>query len=138
MESPHTRKMPNANTAAYQASHANDLSANRDMLVPLSEVHNFIDKEREQYDRLLLIMLQGVSDLKEKEDDLLLMRSKLDTVSRESAEKDKVQQNDSKLIMQLSKKLETLLMDNEDLRDQNDRLNTRLVTVECEKMNLMK
>ena len=37
--------------------------------------------------------------------------------------------------MQLSKKLETLLMDNEDLRDQNDRLNTRLVTIECEKMN---
>jgi hypothetical protein len=28
-----------------------------------------------------------------------------------------------------------LLMDNEDLRDQNDRLNTRLVTVESEKMN---
>jgi cell division septum initiation protein DivIVA len=39
--------------------------------------------------------------------------------------------------MQLSKKLETLLMDNEDLRDQNDRLNTRLVTVEPEKMNLL-
>ena len=45
--------------------------------------------------------------------------------------------NDSKLIMQLSKKLETLLMDNEDLRDQNDRLNTRLIAAECEKMNMM-
>ena len=47
------------------------------------------------------------------------------------AEKDKTQANDSKLIMQLSKKLETLLMENEDLRDNNDRLNTRLVQVEC-------
>jgi hypothetical protein len=35
------------------------------------------------------------------------------------------------LIMQLSKKLETLLMENEDLRDNNDRLNQRLVQVEC-------
>ena len=48
------------------------------------------------------------------------------------AEKDKTQANDSKLIMQLSKKLETLLMENEDLRDNNDRLNQRLVQVECE------
>jgi cell division septum initiation protein DivIVA len=54
----------------------------------------------------------------------------------ESAEKDRVQANDSKLIMQLSKKLETLLMDNEDLRDQNDRLNTRLIAAECERMNM--
>jgi hypothetical protein len=42
-----------------------------------------------------------------------------------------------KLILQLSKKLETLLMDNEDLRDQNDRLNTRLIAAECEKTNMM-
>jgi chaperonin cofactor prefoldin len=58
-------------------------------------------------------------------------------VSDESKEKDRVQANDSKLIMQLSKKLETLLMDNEDLRDQNDRLNTRLVAIESDKMNLL-
>jgi regulator of replication initiation timing len=45
--------------------------------------------------------------------------------------------NDSKLIMQLSKKLETLLMENEDLRDNNDRLNQRLVQVECRKMNIV-
>jgi len=29
------------------------------------------------------------------------------------------------------------LMDNEDLRDQNDRLNDRLVAIESEKMNIM-
>uniref|UniRef100_A0A7S2H2U5 Uncharacterized protein n=1 Tax=Helicotheca tamesis TaxID=374047 RepID=A0A7S2H2U5_9STRA len=138
MDAASARKMPNANTAAYQANQAHELRANSNMLVPLSEVHDAIDKEREHYDRLLLMMLQGTADLKEKEDDLLLMRSKLESVSKESAAKDKVQANDSKLIMQLSKKLETLLMDNEDLRDQNDRLNTRLVAVECEKMNLMK
>jgi len=110
---------------------------NGDVMAPLSEVAKVIDREREAYDRLLLLLLQGSSDLKEKEDELLMLRGKLDAVSAESAEKDRVQANDSKLIMQLSKKLETLLMDNEDLRDQNDRLNTRLVAVECEKMNLM-
>jgi len=106
-------------------------------MVPLTEVHNAINKEREAYDRLLLLLLQGQEDLKDREDDLLVLRGKLDAVDSESAEKDRIQANDSKLIMQLSKKLETLLMDNEDLRDQNDRLNSRLVVVECEKMNLL-
>lgn len=108
-----------------------------EVMVPLSEVHSAINREREAYDRLLLLLLQGQEDLKEKEDDLLGFRGKLETIVSESTEKDRVQANDSKLIMQLSKKLETLLMDNEDLRDQNDRLNSRLVSVECEKMNLM-
>jgi hypothetical protein len=107
-----------------------------DIMVPLSEVHDVINRERESYDRLLLTMLQGGSDLKEKEDELLTLRGKLHRSMAECAEKDKTQANDSKLIMQLSKKLETLLMENEDLRDNNDRLNQRLVQVECEKMNI--
>lgn len=134
----HGRRMPNSNAAhAHSESHIPPPMDNGDIVVPLKDVHEAINKEREIYDRLLLMMLQGNADLKEKEDELLMLRGKLDSVSAESAEKDRVQANDSKLIMQLSKKLETLLMDNEDLRDQNDRLNTRLVAVECEKMNLM-
>lgn len=108
-----------------------------EILVPLSAVHEVINKERENYDRILLMLLQGGEDLKEKEDELLGLRNKLGAVVTESKEKDRVQANDSKLIMQLSKKLETLLMDNEDLRDQNDRLNNRLVAVESEKMNIL-
>jgi hypothetical protein len=114
-----------------------DKEEDDETLVPLAEVHSAINREREAYDRLLLLLLQGQEDLKDKEDDLLGLRAKLDSVADESDEKDRVQANDSKLIMQLSKKLETLLMDNEDLRDQNDRLNSRLVVVECEKMNLL-
>lgn len=106
-----------------------------EIMVPLTAVHEVINRERESYDRILLMLLQGAEDLKEKEDDLLRLRNKLEVVTNESKEKDRVQANDSKLIMQLSKKLENLLMDNEDLRDQNDRLNTRLVTVESESMN---
>jgi myosin heavy subunit len=106
-------------------------------MVPLEAVHKVLDREREAHDRILLMLLQGFEDLKEREDELVKLRTKLESVIEESAEKDRVQANDSKLIMQLSKKLETLLMDNEDLRDQNDRLNARLIAAECEKMNMM-
>jgi hypothetical protein len=98
-----------------------------EMMVPVKDVREVMNRERVSYDRILLMLLQGAEDLKEKEDELLRLRNKLESVSNESKEKDRVQANDSKLIMQLSKKLENLLMDNEDLRDQNDRLNTRLV-----------
>lgn len=108
-----------------------------EVTVPLAAVHKVLNREREGYDRILLMLLQGCEDLKEKEDELLSLRKRLERVVEESTEKDRVQANDSKLIMQLSKKLETLLMDNEDLRDQNDRLNTRLIAAECEKMNMM-
>jgi hypothetical protein len=108
-----------------------------EVTVPLLAVHKVLNREREAYDRILLMLLQGFEDLKEKEDELLSLRKRLEYVVEESAEKDRVQANDSKLIMQLSKKLETLLMDNEDLRDQNDRLNTRLIAAECEKMNML-
>ena len=108
-----------------------------EITVPLAAVHKVLNREREAYDRILLMLLQGFEDLKEKEDELLSLRKRLEHVVEESAEKDRVQANDSKLIMQLSKKLETLLMDNEDLRDQNDRLNTRLIAAECEKMNML-
>ena len=59
-----------------------------------------------------------------------MMRNSLEAVIAESREKDRTQANDSKLIMQLSKKLETLLMDNEDLRDQNENLNNRVIRLE--------
>mmetsp|Transcript_20807 Transcript_20807/g.30490 ORF Transcript_20807/g.30490 Transcript_20807/m.30490 type:complete len:418 (-) Transcript_20807:57-1310(-) len=106
------------------------------ILVPLSEVHSVIDAERQSYDRLLLMMLQSTSDLKRSEDDMVGLRGTLDAVIAESKEKDRIQTNDSKLIMQLSKKMETLLMDNEDLRDQNETLNHRIITLESEKVGV--
>ena len=133
--------MPNANSVEGHSKSGIPMAAGGgdgpEILVPLSEVHKALNKERQNYDRLLLTMLQGDPDLREKEEELLSLRGKLNAKISESEDKDRVQENDSKLIMQLSKKLEMLLMENEDLRDQNDRLNTRLVAVECEKMNLM-
>ena len=107
----------------------------KNIQIPLSEVHKAIDVERSAYDRLLLLMLQGATDLKDREKELMRLRDKMDGVANESKEKDKVQANDSKLIMQLSKKLETLLMDNEDLREQNDNLNNHLVAMQSERLN---
>ena len=104
--------------------------------IPMADVHKAIDAERQAYDRLLLMMLQGTSDLETAEDDMMALRGNLDGVLSESKEKDRVQANDSKLIMQLSKKLETLLMDNEDLRDQNENLNFRIITLENEKLGV--
>jgi hypothetical protein len=106
------------------------------IVIPLLEVHKVIDTERRAYDQLLLMMLQGASDLKSSEDDMMALRGTLDIVKSESKAKDKIQTNDSKLIMQLSKKLETLLMDNEDLRDQNENLNNRIVTLEHENLGV--
>lgn len=134
-DSKHARRMPGS---APKNTSNPFLKKRDDVMVPLSDVHDLVNKERESYDRLLLTMLQGSSDLKEKEDQLLSLRGRLHKLMAQAAEKDKTQANDSKLIMQLSKKLETLLMENEDLRDSNDRLNQRLVHSECEKMNLKK
>mmetsp|Transcript_9012 Transcript_9012/g.13072 ORF Transcript_9012/g.13072 Transcript_9012/m.13072 type:complete len:1706 (-) Transcript_9012:256-5373(-) len=137
--SPSRRRLPGANTAHPHHTSPMDMDSDHedDVMIPLADVHKEINKERQHYDRLLLQMLQSNDDLKEKEDELLRLRAKLDHSAKDVAEKEKAQANDSKLIMQLSKKLEMLLMDNEDLRDQNDRLNGRLVAVECEKMNLL-
>ena len=106
-------------------------------MIPLSMVQDEVNRERDSFDRLMIMLLSGSTDVKDKEDELLRLRGKLDGVMVEMKEKDRTQADDSKLIMQLSQKLEKLLMDNEELRDQNDRLNTRLVQYECEKMNLM-
>lgn len=130
----HARRMPGS---THKNAQNPFLNQRPNVSVPLADVHDLINKERESYDRLLLTMLQGNADLKEKEDELLSFRDQLHRCMLESAEKDRTQANDSKLIMQLSKKLETLLMENEDLRDNNDRLNQRLVQVECEKLEIM-
>lgn len=106
-----------------------NLPEGNEILVPLSEVYQVLDFERRNYDRILLMMLQGNTDLKEKEDELLAMRDKVEKMILESKEKERVQLEDSTLIMQLSKKLETLLMDNEDLREHNERLTERLVSL---------
>ena len=71
-----------------------DPNEHTDVSIPLRDVHYLVNKEREAYDRLLLIMLQGSSDLKEKEDDDLALREKLEEALAESFEKDRIAAND--------------------------------------------
>jgi hypothetical protein len=129
-----TRSRPGVSNSQHEMSVLPPNAAN--IMIPLTEVHKVIDAERHAYDRLLLILLQGSSDLKSCEDDMMALRGSLDVVIAESKQKDKIQAQDSKLIMQLSKKLETLLMDNEDLRDRNENLHNRVVALENEKLGV--
>jgi len=60
--------------------------------VPLSEVHKALNRERQYYNRLLLLMLQETPDLKEKEEEILSLRGGLDLVINDSDDKDRVQE----------------------------------------------
>ena len=127
-ESP-SRRQPGGTPSRVEDRGITPISQDKNVQIPIHEVLKAIDEERKTYDRLLLVMLQGSSDLKDREEEVLSLRSQFDAALLESKEKDKIQANDSKLIMQLSKKLETLLMDNEELRDQNETLNHHIVSL---------
>jgi chromosome segregation ATPase len=53
------------------------------------------------------------------------LNKRVQRVMKETVEKDRVQATDKKLIVQLSKKLDNLRIDNKDLRDENDHLRQR-------------
>jgi len=114
-------------------NNASQPSQDEEVLIPLFEVRKVIDQQRSEYDRLLILMHQGTMDHKDRENDMMYLQTKLDRVLKESKDKDKIQANDSKLIMQLSKKLESLLMDNEDLREQNEILNNNILAMQPNK-----
>ena len=70
---------------------------------------------------------------------IMQLSKRIETLLMENEDLKKTQAKDSKLIKQLSKKyLETLLMEKKDLRDNNDRLNQRLVDVECSRLCKLK
>uniref|UniRef100_A0A6U5KAD7 Uncharacterized protein n=2 Tax=Corethron hystrix TaxID=216773 RepID=A0A6U5KAD7_9STRA len=103
--------------------------------VSLTDVKQLIIKERSNYERLLILLMQGQEDMLDKEESIIEMREAMDIMANAETEKAKIQANDSKLIMQLSKKLEGLLINLEDMKETNERLNLRLIEFECEKMN---
>ena len=53
----------------HSSSEAMDYD-DEEVLVPLGAVHKVLNREREAYDRILLMLLQGGEDLREKEDEL--------------------------------------------------------------------
>ena len=85
-------------------------------MVLLEDVHSQLSKERGNYERLLIQLLQSTFDLASKEEEVAKFKRRM-----EESEKG-IGRVDDKVLMQLSKKLETLLIDNEDLREQNERL----------------
>merc|ERR1711957_761559 len=100
-----------------------------------SDVKELIVKERANYECLLVQMMQGKDDMLEKEDEVLELRQNIESMAVAENEKSDIHKNDSKLIMQLSKRLEGLLISQEDMEETNEKLNGRLIEAECEKMN---
>jgi len=127
---PQRRRIVGRTNITKEVTHEDNSQA-----VPMSEVKTLIVKERANYERLLVQMMQGKDDMLEKEDEVLELKQTIESMAVAENEKSKIQANDSKLIMQLSKKLETLLISLEDMKERNDKLNLRLIEAECEKMN---
>ncbi len=71
------------------------------------------------------------NEMKEKNEELLTLRGKLQQSMALCVKKDKTQEIDSKLIMEMSAKLVNLSMENANLIRNNDRLEQRLVEMEC-------
>jgi len=98
------------------------INSNDDVMIPLSEVHKTLDKERKSYDRVLLMLLQGTCDLSENEDSISVLQGKLCSFNTEA-------EVNNGLVMRLNEKIESLVSENEVLRYENKNLNNRLVTI---------
>ena len=91
-------------------------------MVLLEDVRTQLSKERSNYERLMVQMLQSTFDLSEKEDLVTRLKKALAEEQIAVTKKGRSQSEEHKVMMQLSRKLETLLVDNEDLREQNEKL----------------
>ena len=91
-------------------------------MVLLEDVHTQLSKERSNYERLMVQMLQSTFDLSEREDEVALLKKQLAEEQIAVTKRGRSQSEEHKVMMQLSRKLETLLVDNEDLREQNEKL----------------
>jgi len=108
-------------------------------MVLLSDVHRQLSKERSAYERVMVQMLQATFDLQEKEDEMLGLVEALEREKKKEGRSrrssgghkwwgggggkggpggDREDEEEKTVVMQLSRKLEELLIDNEDLREQ--------------------
>lgn len=95
-------------------------------MVLLEDVHTQLSKERSNYERLMVQMLQSTFDLSEREDEVATLKKQLAEEQIAVTKRGRSQSEEHKVMMQLSRKLETLLVDNEDLREQNEGLMAEL------------
>ena len=109
-------------------------------MVLLEDVKRQLGKERSKYERIMVQLLQFMSDLNTKENEIETLTKRLELEEKKYEGKRKGQKENNKMIYQLSKKLEMLLLDNSELRDQieclkeqRDLERERIVAREAEK-----
>lgn len=72
-------------------------------------------------------MLVLTNDLNEREDQLIAMKKREEAYLEQLANKDRMYEQDAMVRMQLGKRLEQVLMDKEEIKDELDDLKVRFV-----------
>ena len=87
-----------------------------------NEVKRQLLVERSNYEKLMVQMLVLTNDLNEREDQIIAMKKREAVFEEQLASKEKMYEQDAKVRMQLGKRLEDVLMDKEEIKDELDNL----------------
>lgn len=87
-----------------------------------AEVRRQLLVERSNYEKLMVQMLVLTNDLNEREDQLISMKKREEAYLEQLASKDRMYEQDAMVRMQLGKRLEQVLMDKEEIKDELDDL----------------
>ena len=87
-----------------------------------SDVKRQLLVERSNYEKLMVQMLVLTNDLNEREDQIIAMKKREAAFEEQLASKEKMYEQDAKVRMQLGKRLEDVLMDKEEIKDELDNL----------------
>ena len=88
----------------------------------MSEVKRQLLVERSNYEKLMVQMLVLTNDLNEREDQIIAMKKREEAYIEQLASKDRMYEQDAMVRMQLGKRLEQVLMDKEEVKDELDSL----------------
>jgi hypothetical protein len=96
-----------------------------------SDVKRQLLVERSNYEKLMVQMLVLTNDLNEREDQIIAMKKREAAFEEQLASKEKMYEQDAKVRMQLGKRLEDVLMDKEEIKDELDNLKVGVSVCVC-------
>lgn len=86
--------------------------------------------ERSNYERLMVQMLVLTNDLNEREDQIIALKKREAVYTETIANKERMYEQDAMVRMQLGKRLEQVLMDKEEIKDELDNLKAQLASIQ--------
>ena len=95
----------------------------------MSEVKRQLLVERSNYEKLMVQMLVLTNDLNEREDQIIAMKKREEAYIEQLASKDRMYEQDAMVRMQLGKRLEQVLMDKEEVKDELDSLKVSFISL---------